>query len=757
MKRSSSLFRRDVRIVGTPRSRKAARLLPRAAGILLACVAALAPAGARCQSSAPRQGACATNGRVYALARTPTTVYLGGLFTYVGPYTGGGAPISATTGKVVGIVSQVTGQVSACEPDGVGGWYIGGYITQVGSLARNNLAHILADGSVDPAWNPGPNNTVEALAVSGSTLYVGGNFSMIGGLARNHIAALDCSTGAATAWNPADPGGLVQAVAVSGSTVCIGGNFLGDCLYALDAVTGSYIPWGFGIMVNGTVWALAASGSTVYLGGVFTGVGGQTRLYIAALDAVTGAVAPFNPSADGLVSALAVSGSTVYAGGRFTDIGGQPRNLIAALDATTGLATGWNPNASSTRVNPCVYALAVSGSTVYAGGQFTTIGGQSRKCIASLDSATGLATAWDPSAGISSSVIVTDLAVSGSTVYAGGSFTSIGRVRRNRLAALDAATGQATDWNPNVTCVPDPATSVRSLAVSGSTLYAGGIFSAVGGQPRNCIAAVDLATGAATPWNPDANDAVYALAASGLTIYAGGYFSTIGGQARNRIAALDAATTTALAWNPDANGVVEALAVAPSRVYAGGEFTSIGGQTRNRIAALDATTGATLPWDPDSSGTVNVLSVSGSTVYAGGSFTSIGGQTRNAIAALDAATGLATAWNPNATGGAPSNYVFALALRGSTVYVGGEFSSIGAQPRNRIAALDAATGLATAWDPNAGSAVYALTASSGSAIHAGGAFQTICGQPHPYFAQFDLPASGAKYWRSFEGGRGPDR
>ena len=72
---------------------------------------------------------------------------------------------------------------------------------------------------------------------------------------------------------------------------------------------------------------------------------------------------------------LAVSGSTVYAGGEFTSIGGQTRNYIAALDAGTGAATDWNPNASGGIFQPLVLALAVSGSTVYAGGSFTSIGG----------------------------------------------------------------------------------------------------------------------------------------------------------------------------------------------------------------------------------------------------------------------------------------------------------------------------------------------------------------------------------------------
>jgi hypothetical protein len=117
----------------------------------------------------------------------------------------------------------------------------------------------------------------------------------------------------------------------------------------------------------------------------------------------------------------------VYAGGDFTSIGGQSRNNFAALDATTGLATAWNPNAISS-----VYDLALSGSTVYAGGSFSSIGGQTRNRLAALDTSTGLATAWNPNA----NGRVNALAVSGSTVYAGGNFTSIGGQSRNRFAAI---------------------------------------------------------------------------------------------------------------------------------------------------------------------------------------------------------------------------------------------------------------------------------------------------------------------------------
>jgi len=56
------------------------------------------------------------------------------------------------------------------------------------------------------------------------------------------------------------------------------------------------------------------------------------------------------------------------------------RNRIAALDASNGHATDWNPNA-----NDPIYSLAVSGSVVYSGGHFTSIGGQNRNGFAALD------------------------------------------------------------------------------------------------------------------------------------------------------------------------------------------------------------------------------------------------------------------------------------------------------------------------------------------------------------------------------------
>ncbi|HYA41426.1 MAG TPA: hypothetical protein VEF34_09000 [Syntrophobacteraceae bacterium] len=696
-------------------------------------------------SNTPNQSAWVTDGTVRAIATNGTTTYIGGYFTHVGPWIGSGVPIDESSGYPLAVFPKVNGQIFAVAPDGFGGWYIGGSFTRVGNASRNNIAHIDADGAVDAFWHPNADGDVNAwvgtLAVSGKTLYVGGTFSRIGGQNRNNLAALDASTGKATSWNPNAAGGQyatgVYALAVGGSTVYAGGAFTAiggqnrNNIAALDASTGKATSWNPG--ANDYVDALVVSSSTIYAGGIFNSIGGQNRNCIAALDPSTGNATSWNPNpiaAGASVNALAVSGGTVYAGGFFGSIGGQNRNCIAALDASTGNATSWNPNA-----NGRVFTIAVSGGTVYAGGFFTSIGGQNRNNLAALSASTGEATAWNPNA----FGRVNALAVSGGTVYAGGRVGGIGGVARNNAAALDSSTGKATLWNPNANGY------VCALAVSSSTVYVGGDFSSIGGQYRNYIAALDASTGKATSWNPDAGPSgayVFSFAVSGSTVYAGGHFNSVGGQNRNGIAALDASTGKATSWNPSpsTNGGVFTLAVSGGTVYAGGIFSSIGGQYRNGIAALDASTGKATPWNPNPflAASVNALAVSGGTVYVGGDFRSIGGQYRNCIAALDASTGKATSWNPDATGGRPyypATMVNALAVRGSTVYAGGIFSSIGGQNRNYIAALDASTGKATPWNPDASDPVFALAARGGK-VYVGGDFTEIGAESRSYFAEF---------------------
>lgn len=703
---------------------------------------------------------------------------------------------------------RVNGPVHVVISDGAGGCYLGGEFSAVGGLPRDNLAHIDAFGGVT-GWAPGADGAVRALALRGDALFVGGEFTTIAGTPRPRLAAVNAATGAVDAtWAP-DPDAPVHALLIDDDTLYVGGEFTVIAaagrgrLAALDLTTAVANAWN--PAADATVRTLLLGAGVLYVGGDFTQIGGAVRHRLASFNLASTLVSGWNPDADAPVRALAAGAGVLYAGGDFTQVGGAARQRIAGISGTTGVVTAWNPGADSS-----VRALALSGTTLYAGGDFGTIGGLARNRIAKLDTAVTsgiIDPAWDSGAGDVGAGGVHALVLSGERLYAGGEFDVLnGEIRRNVIlylggafdyvgpatgagVALDAggvgvadmdfprvngpvhavvadggggwflggefsrvgdqaranlaqidASGAVTAW------APEANGAVRALTLAGGVLYVGGEFTQIGGAARGRIAALDAAGGTVTAWNPGADAPVSTLWVDGAVVYAGGEFTQIGGAARGRIAALDAVGGTATAWDPSANGAVRVLRLDGTRLYTGGEFTAMGGLERNRLAALDTavTSGIVDPvWDPSAGGAVEALALDGGTLYAGGAFSSVNGVTRRNLAALDLATGTATAWDPDANGA-----VRALLLTaGGALYAGGEFTAIAGLSRDRLAALSSATGAATAWNPGADSAVHALAPSGGGGtLYVGGTFTTVGGLARNWLGEVSLGNGIATSW-----------
>ncbi len=146
-----------------------------------------------------------------------------------------------------------------------------------------------------------------------------------------------------------------------------------------------------------------------------------------------------------IVDAIAVSGNTVAAGGRFTRLtqGGKTyhRNNLVLFDADDGQVRG-------PALNPTgrVWAAVASGGWIYVGGQFTSIGGVSKRSIARINSSTGVV-----DRGFTSAVRgrVNVLAVANGRLYAGGSFGA-------KVAALNLrpAPTPAPSTSPSPTSSP---------------------------------------------------------------------------------------------------------------------------------------------------------------------------------------------------------------------------------------------------------------------------------------------------------------
>jgi trimeric autotransporter adhesin len=206
------------------------------------------------------------------------------------------------------------------------------------------------------------------------------------------------------------------------------------------------------------------------------------------------------------------------------------------------------------------------------------------------------------------------------------------------------------------------------------------------------------------------------------------------------------------------NGRVLTIARVNGVVYIGGKFTQVidtNGTvlTRNHLAAISAADGHVLPWNPGANNFVRALAVStdGKTIYIGGDFTSLGGAARTRLAAEAAITPASTtttgslrAWKPSADGS-----VYTITQLGARVYVGGTFLHVSGHGRPRLAAVAATSGALSGWHPKADAGVRALLPSpTGSVIFAGGLFHHVNGANTAHLAAID-PGSGHLHrWRS---------
>lgn len=188
------------------------------------------------------------------------------------------------------------------------------------------------------------------------------------------------------------------------------------------------------------------------------------------------------------------------------------------------------------------------------------------------------------------------------------------------------------------------------------------------------------------------------------------------------------------------NGTLRSFAILGTKLYIGGDFTRIGGIDAAGIVSYDLSTGA---WDvlgTGLSGTVGggqtsalALQVIGSTLYIGGNFSSAGGVAASCVAS----------WNGtvfSALGSGLDLQCNALAAIGTDLYVGGNFTSAGGVANtSRIAKWNGAwSALGTGINGQG----HAL-AVSGSTLFAVGAFTNAGGTSVNYIAQWSGSAWSA--------------
>lgn len=651
----------------------------------------------------PRQGWILA-GQVFDMVRVDNTIYAAGAANLAASHASTGADRVMLIGAATGFPDLTDtmdvpkdGVVNAMVSDGGTGWYVGGTFSRVGSTGRFLLAH-LTPTTVDTSFAPSLNGGVNGLARAGTTLYVVGTFTTANGQARGGGAAFNLTTGALLPWNPqldVQPGVRAPNVAaVVGNTVFLGGNFTTASgtarqgLAAVDATTGAVLGTPApALSANGNVTAFLASGTTLYIGGGFSTIGGTARANLAAIDATTGTVLPFQADTNGQVRSFLLDGTSLYVGGGFGAITGLARPGLGRVDAVTGAVDAFRIDA----VNGFVASLLKVGGTLYVGGTFTHVLGQPRLSAAAISLASVSLLPWNP--GLAVGVNALGLASTGE-ILAAGSFTHGAAVPKSGVAAMDFVTNEVLPFTITANG------NVRGITAVGNTLYLAGQFSNVNGQVRNGFAAVDRLSGALLPWNPNATGNINgvnggrSVVVVGATAYLGGYFSSVGGAQRVGFAQVDAATGAVGSFvSNTTGGGINKLVLSGQTLFAGGVFTGFAGQARQSLAALDlsTTTPTLLPLSVGmaSAGTtaVNAMKVVGSTIYLAGLFTSVNGTARSHAAAVNATSGALTSFAPVLS--AAANDVDVLS---NVAYVAGSFNNANGTPRAVVAALDATTG-----------------------------------------------------------------
>ena len=139
----------------------------------------------------------------------------------------GSTPVHAAPGVVDSLNANVVGGIVYATALQAGGKTIlAGSFTSVLGVARNNIARLNADGTLDAGFNPNANGDVRCVTVQADgQILLGGNFTSVGGTPRINIARVAANGTLDAGFNP-NANNVVYSVAVQADgQILLGGTF----------------------------------------------------------------------------------------------------------------------------------------------------------------------------------------------------------------------------------------------------------------------------------------------------------------------------------------------------------------------------------------------------------------------------------------------------------------------------------------------------------------------------------------------------
>jgi len=353
-------------------------------------------------------------------------------------------------------------------------------------------------------------------------------------------------------------------------------------------------------------------------------------------------------------SAAASVGGTLYAGGSFTSAGGDTATNVAGWNGVDWSALA-GPNGEGT--DGQVSAFTTYQGKLVAGGSFLNAGGEVVSGVASWDGVS-----WQPLVGSSGAIgvaigplgFVRSLVVYNGDLYVAGAFP-----RANGVTVNNIARWNGTDWfpvtGPSGTGVLTDGSSIAAVVwdmtmVDGKLIVAGE-FNTAGGVAANSVAAWDGSTWSSVG-QPIAGASVLAVTNHNGRIVASRAYAE-DNISVNDVVSRDAGTWTALGRF---TGDIRDLTSYNGLLIAGGQFGQVDSLAVNHVAAWNGGSWSALsgPSAAGTNGDVFALTAHQGYLIVGGSFNQAGGQPAANIARWNG-----SAWSA-LPGGGPDGTVFSL-------------------------------------------------------------------------------------------------
>jgi uncharacterized delta-60 repeat protein len=544
------------------------------------------------------------NGTVSAIALQPDgKIVIGGSFSIVNEQPAFRIIRLNSNGSLDTTFSIASGPNSnvfeiVIQPDGK--ILIGGIFTAVGETARNRIARLNANGTLDASFNPGSgaNQTIQTISLqSDGKILIGGDFTSFNGAARNRLARLNPDGSVDTNFNPGTgANNSVRAFAVlSNGKILVGGLFTDFNGSARESVVRLNQDGSLDVAFASVDFSVTTvtdivvqPDGLILVGGNFFTVNGASRSNIVRLNPDGTVDANFtNPFLSTTVSDVALlTNGRIIVGGSFT----SPRRIArlqpnGSLDSSFNIGRGFEGFLTGT-VSDTV--TQPDGKTVIA-GLFDFVNGAQFPSIVRLNQDGTLDGSFFFGTALSGTISTIALQADGRILIGGGfAFVQDGIVY-SRIARLfpDGRADPSFNVGTGFTGI------LFSLAVqTDGKILAAGSFTQYRGLPANNIVRLnpDGTRDAAFDVNAGTNGQINkVLLQPDNKILIIGTFGSVNGAARFGIARLNSDGSPDNSFNSNvSSGTLAAVAVQPDgKILLGGTF-SVNGTPRGNIVRLNS-------------------------------------------------------------------------------------------------------------------------------------------------------------------------